>query len=329
MKSKQPAVLLVLTIVFSCLFLFFAVKFVSALMDQKDAAVQETVEYNSSDPARSWGSTVEFEGKEYHRKDKISTVLFLGVDYGSEPSEGNMGTGPHSDTMILFILDDAAKTIQALMISRDTMTEVDLYKANGDYAFSGVMQITMQYTFGDSPRRACYLTKKTVSELLYEQRIDSCMALYLTGLGQIVDGMGGLELTMPDDYTYIDERFTEGATVMLSGEDAEKFIRNRDTDSFGSNNVRMDRQFELVKQLFETLRQKGGASYMEEMLEMAGDYVESDVDADTIQKFATYQFVDEQLRLPGEDVEGEYHDEFYVDDQELQKLLLSLFYEER
>ncbi|MBQ7059510.1 MAG: LCP family protein [Firmicutes bacterium] len=330
MKNRRSLFLLALTLVFSFLFLFFAVKFISSLADRRAAQASRYSEVSAVEDSRSWGSSVELNGKKYHLKDRMSTVLFLGVDYGKENApEGNVGTGPRSDTMILFILDDTAKTIQAVMISRDTMTEVDLYKANGDYAFSGVMQITMQYTFGDSPRRACYLTKKAVSRLLYETRIDYCMSLALSGLSEIIDELGGLTITMPEDYTDIDSRYEQGAVVTLTGADAEKFIRVRDADEFGSNNVRMTRQFELVKELFAELSSKGGASYIEEVLEKADAYVESDLDGDTIQKFATYTFLPEPIYLPGEDVQGEFHDEFYVNDPELQQLLLSLLYEER
>ena len=330
MKNKHSLFLLALTLFFSFLFLFFAVKFVSSLVDKRTVEEAGYSEISNAENSRSWGSSVELNGKSYHLKDRISTILFLGVDYGKENApEGNVGTGPRSDTMILFVLDDAAKTIQAVMISCDTMTEVDLYKSNGDYAFSGIMQITMQYTFGDSPRRACYLTKKAVSELLYEMRIDYCMSLELSGLSTIIDELGGLTITMPEDYTDIDFRFEQGATVTLTGAEAEKFIRVRDADEFGSNNVRMTRQFELVKELFSELGSKGGASYIEEVLEKADAYVESDLDAETIQKFATYTFLPEPIYLPGEDVQGEFHDEFYVNDPELQQLLLSLLYEER
>ncbi len=330
MKNKRPVLQLVLFLVFACLFLFFAVKFISSLIDRSSAGKGRSQELWSSDTSRTMGASVEYEGKQYHIKNNISTVLFLGVDYGdTRLGAGNMGTGPRSDTMILFILDDDAGTIQALMLSRDTMVNVDMYKTNGDYAYSAQMQITMQYTFGDSPRRACYLTKKKVSELLFEKRIDACMSVYLEGLAMIIDRLGGLTITMPDDYTYIDERYTEGATVTLTGAEAERFVRNRDADEFGSNNVRMDRQFKLISELFRELQRKGGLSYMEEVLEEAEEYVESDLDAETLQKFATYTFIDEPLRLPGDDVQGEFHDEFYVDDEALQKLLLDLFYEER
>ena len=330
MRNKKSLFLLALTLFFCFLFLFFAVKLVSSLSDRRAAQVNRASEISATENSRSWGSSVEIDGKKYHIKDRISTVLFLGVDYGNEnASEGNIGTGPRSDTMILFVLDDAAKTIQTVMISRDTMAEVDLYKANGDYAFSGTMQITMQYTFGDSPRRACYLTKKAVSRLLYEARIDYCLSLALSGLSEIIDELGGLTITMPEDYTDIDFRFEKGAQVTLTGAEAEQFIRVRDADEFGSNNVRMTRQFELVKELFSELGSKGGASYIEEVLEKADAYVESDLDADTIQKFATYTFLPEPIYLPGEDVQGEFHDEFYVNDPELQQLLLSLLYEER
>ena len=274
-----------------------------------------------------WGSRVKVNGKSYVQKDGLTTILLLGIDDSKEPDPLVVGSGPRSDALVLLILDDKTKTMQTLSVSRDTITEVDMYDTKGDYISSGKMQINMQYAFGDSRNRANYLMKKTVSELICGRRIDGTVALSLDGIPVIADLIGGLTLTMNEDYTYIDPRFTKGATMTLNGEDLEHFIRYRDVDETGSNEVRMARHQWLIQQLFEALGSNGMSELAEKIMDGADDYIETDLDAETIKKIAQYKMNEEGLKVPGQTVEGENHDEFYVDQASLEQLLLELFYD--
>ena len=275
----------------------------------------------------AWGSKLTYKDQKYTQKDGLTTVLLLGVDYGGEEDDRTVGTGGRADTIVLLILDDKAKTSTTLSVNRDTITEVDLYDNKGEYMYSGDMQINMQYAFGDSRNRANYLMKKTVSELICGRRIDGTVALSLDGIPVIADLIGGLTLTMNEDYTYIDPRFTKGATMTLNGEDLEHFIRYRDVDETGSNEVRMARHQWLIQQLFEALGSNGMSELAEKIMDGADDYIETDLDAETIKKIAQYKMNEEGLKVPGQTVEGENHDEFYVDQASLEQLLLELFYD--
>lgn len=337
MKSRKAlAIIVAVVIVLAALGGFLAAKLVS----KKDAIPGEKT---NTDPASSnssgtsdqekmtnddvWDGSVKIDGVKYVRNRDLTSILFLGIDYGGDQSlEEVAGTGGRSDTIMLLILDNESETTKLLAISRDTMTEVDVYKPNGDYAYSGVMHLTLQYSFGDSPRRSCYLTKKTVSELLFDTQIDGTFAMTLEGLRIIVDGMGGLTLTIPEDYTMIDSRYTKGATVTMNGEEAERFVRYRDSSVTGSNEERVNHQMWLITEVLKTLRGKIGLSRVEQLLELAEDYITSDLDADTLKKLMSYPMEETTYTLPGEVTEGAAHDEFYVDRLALRDLILELFY---
>ncbi len=274
-----------------------------------------------------WGTRVEYSGKTYERKDALSTVLFLGID--SERVEdplGNIGKGGRADTIILFVLDDKARTTTMLSVSRDTMMDVEVYSADGRFIYEGEMQLTMQYAFGDSARRSCWLMKKKVSELLYGIPIDGCMSMTTTGIEDIVQRMGGITLTMPEDYSMIDARYEKGATVTMDGKEAEHFIRYRDTEISGSNDTRMARQSWLIGELFHQLKANGGLSLLAQIVQEDPDYLETDVEAELIKKLSDYTLREETLKVPGETREGELHDEYYVDEEALKKLLIEMFY---
>ena len=274
-----------------------------------------------------WGSKVKHDGKTYIQKDGLTTVLLLGIDDSKTPDPHVIGDGYRSDALVLLILNSKTSTMQTLSISRDTITQIDMYDNKGDYFAHGTMQINMQYAFGDSPRRSAYLTKKTVSQLICGRRIDGCVAVRMSGIPTIGDILGGITLTMNEDYSYIDARYTQGATLTLKGQELERFLRYRDIEEQGSNERRLARQEWLMQELFETLGSGSKTSLAETIFDRAADYIETDLDADTISMISTFQMDPEGLKIPGQSVAGDYHDEFYVDEEALQELLLEIFYD--
>ena len=279
-----------------------------------------------------WGNRLQYKGKNYRRNENIKTILFLGIDRDSAvevksgEESGQIGNGGRSDAIILFLVNDETQTTTMLTVSRDTMTEVDVYDLKGDYAYSGVMQINMQHEFGDSPSKSLNLTKRTVSELLYGIRIDGALSLTMDGIQKVVDLVDGITLTMPEDYSYIDARYTEGATVKLNGKEMEQFIRYRDTDESGSNEERARRQSWLIGAVFQDLKAKGAMTFLQQLIDSDPDYLETDCDAELLKKMSKYPISETKYKVPGSVKEGDRHDEYYVDEEALQDLIVELLY---
>ena len=269
------------------------------------------------------------DGTEYHKKENITTILFMGVD-DSEDTEHHetIGARGRADTIILFILNDDEKTAQMLAISRDTQTEVDVYNAKGDYVYSGVMHLTLQYSFGESRKKSCWLMKRTVSELLYGLPIDGTMSMTMDGIEKIVDDLGGLKATLPEDYTEIDEKYVKGAEVVFDGERALRFVRYRNIETTGSNDDRMNRQTWFIQTLFgEIKKAPDRGNLLKSLLDEASDYIETDLSAEQIKALGSYSLDEKTLTLPGSTREGLTHDEFIVDEEALQRLLIGIFYD--
>ena len=273
-----------------------------------------------------WASTITYKGSTYKKNENISTVLFLGVD-SSEKVEFNdvIGTGGRADTIILFIVDSENKTVQMLSVSRNTMTTVDVYKKNGDYGYSGVMQVTMQFAYSDSLARGSYLMRNKISDVLCGITIDDYFTMTLDGIAAIVDELGGVTITIESDCTDIDPSYTEGAAVTLDGSAAEKFVRYRDTDTAGSNEDRVARQAWFIKQFFSQFKNIS-KSRLADILDSVEKYIETDMYADDISDLMKFSFKDESLVAPGESASGLLHDEFYIDNDRLQDLLIDLLY---
>lgn len=303
--------------------LILAVALLCAGCDKK-----EPTPSGDSYDAPGLAGVIEYNGVQYRRRTDVKTMLFLGVDntYTSEFGDGVVGNNGRSDAIMVFITDTKTKTTELLTISRDTITEVDVYDGLGELQYSNPMQITLQYSFGNSPKRSCFLAQRTVSELLYDARIDGYFSLTMDGIPVIVEEMGGITVTLPEDYSYIDPAYTKGATVQLDGAAAERFVRYRDINEFGSNEVRNQRQSWFVTEMFRQM--KGNSDLedtLEKILDVADDYIETDLDGDTLKLIATSSIV-ETYKVPGEVRQGELHNEYYVDEEGLRELVIQLFY---
>ena len=261
--------------------------------------------------------TIIKDGVTYKRDSSIKSYLFLGVDDVGLNYE-SYGRGGRTDTLLLLV--KKGSELRILEISRDTMTDVDTYDISGDYLSTGQMQINMQYSFGDSPRRSAYLTKKTVSNLLGGVDVNGSIALDMSGIAPVVDALGGITVTMEQDCTYIDPSYSKDAQITMDGQAAERFVRWRGSVT-GSNDERMGRQSWFVRQMLE----QADEDKLQALLSAAEPYLYTDMTAEELNSLLGCT-LEETIRVPGQTQAGPLHDEFYVDENALQDILIRLFY---
>lgn len=331
-NSKKPLIILAVVLVVA----IAAVAVILATTGKKEEkkTVSVTPAAATTESQEDWGNRLFYNGKQYRRNPDLDTILFLGIDQESDsqwdqftdPKDGVVGNAGRSDTIILFIVNDKDETTTMLTVSRDTITDVDVYDMKGNYKYSGPMQVTMQYAYGDSPTKSLFLSKRTINELLYNIQIDGALSLTMDGIRDITDKLGGIKLTIPKDYSYIDPRYTEGAQVTLNGEEMEHFIRYRDCSTDGSNEERTERQSWLISAVFQELKKSGAMKFIEEIIDSHPDYITSDCDAELLKKMSRYQILDEKYKVPGEVVTTDGPNEYYVDEAALQDLIVNLLY---
>lgn len=298
---------------------------------QYEEKMQEEIQARGGDSKQSdAGRSVVYDGKNYEYNRKLTNILFLGVDKTEEVKlQGTPGTAGQADCIILLSLNEETQTCDIIQISRDAMTDVDIYDANGNYYTSVEAQIATQYAYGNGEKSSCWAMNKTVSELLFDLPIDAYISLNINAISKLNDAVGGVALTVSDDYTAIDPAFVKGSTITLSGEQAERYVRYRDINVSGSNEGRMRRQVEYVTALIEAAKNAVGEenSYYERFSSYLMPYMVTDMDAKQIDSFTSYEFHPEETwYLPGEMKAGEEHDEFYVDEKKLQEKLIKTFY---
>lgn len=284
------------------------------LYNQKVARTVSQANYK----AEAEDLSITKEGVRYVPDSSLRSYLFLGVDDVGLNYE-NYGRGGRTDTVLLLVKD--GKELRILEISRDTMTAVDTYDSAGDYLSTGVMQLNMQYSYGDSPRRSAYLTKRAVSALLGGVSIHGAIALNMSGIAPVVDALGGIDVRMEEDCSYIDPVYTLGAEVHMDGAAAEYFIRWRDKEVPGGNDARMSRHTWFIRQMLT----QADDSKASRLLKAADPYLNTDLTAEELQALSECTLA-ETVRLPGETRRGALHDEFYVDEEALREVLIHLLY---
>ena len=272
--------------------------------------------------------TVTWDGKEYVYNENLINILFLGTDSSDMLDTTYIpGDAGQSDCIIILSLDEEIHQARILQINRNTMTNIDVYNMAGRVVETLYAQIALQYAYCTGGENSCYAVKNTVSELLYGLEIAGYFTLDISGVAEINDALGGVEITLSEDYTQIDSSLTAGSTILLEGELAEKFIRYRDTDEFNSVQDRMERQVIYITALIEQIKGSGKDAVYDLLSPYFDTYILTDLTAEELNSLASYTYLtDEVAYLPGEALQGEVYEEFYADDEELQALVIEMFY---
>ena len=273
---------------------------------------------------------ITYEGRKYIYNSNLTNILFLGIDNEEGLKDDNMPSeAGQSDCIMVLTLDKEKKEARILQIPRDTMTEVDLYDASGNYSTMVTEQIATQYAYSIGGKSSCFATKKTVSELLYDLPIDGYLAMEYSSIAIVNDAVGGVEITVPEDYTMIDPAFEKGATLKLTGKQAHAYVRWRDTNASFSNYDRMDRQVQYIPALIDTIQNQVGedGNYYKTLYPLVEKHMITDLSEDEINALAEYELITSDVQyLPGEGKKGKEYEEFYVDEKKLQKMLIETFY---
>ncbi|MBR2294317.1 MAG: LCP family protein [Clostridiales bacterium] len=322
--------------------LFFCVLFV--IIKKTDRAVIPEETFSSVDEATFtyediYASEEEqdisfFNGKAYVPKEDIETILILGIDSEGEPqaSTGYRNTD-QCDAVMLLVIDHAEKTYSLLQLNRETMTDITVVGATGDFLRYDNAQLALSHTYGTGLNDSCEYTADAVSWLLYGQTIDHYASFSLDCIEIINDKVGGVTVTVPVDMSSKDPAMEEGATITLQGDQAETFVRSRMGLEDSSNSERMERQRIFLEAWQGQVRQMASndAGFALELILQVSQYMVSDMDAGQLSDVAN-ELLDYTSNgiytIEGESVQGEEFMEFYADDASIQTVVAELFYNE-
>ena len=272
------------------------------------------------------------DGKLYTENTALETVLFLGIDKFAEDAQGSYINNQQSDTIVLAVFDHENKRVSLLPINRDTMTQISTYGVDGTYLGKETAQIALAHAYGNGWENSCKNAMEAVSYLLYNVEIDHYVSLKMDAVPYLNDTVGGVEVTLTEDFPMLGEDFVNGAVVTLQGEQALTYIRGRAGLEEATNVSRMQRQNQYMRawseRFVEVLDEDD--SFLLGMLYEISPYYFSDLSEDHMNDLAhnikSYEQND-VLNIQGESRKGDTYMEFHVDEEALRDLVLNLFYQ--
>ena len=296
---------------------------------QNEGAGEET-----ADSQEVWkDGWIRYQDKVYEYNDEIITFLVMGVDdmnYVSAKSGGI--NGGQADSLFLLVLNPKTQKISVVAINRNTMTEIDVYDANGDFDHTGVGQICLAHGYGNGMEESCEREEKAVSNLLYSLPMSGYIAINMGAIPMINDAVGGV--TVPR-MTYQDGKIEYGKDQTLMGMDAFRYVHNRG-DDFDAASYRLEKQKvylkALMKKMMDAVREN--PTSIVNLYQTISPYMVTDVDLSEVTYLAgqmgNYSLdLDTIYSLQGETKMGDQgFEEFYYDEDALYEMMLQVFYTE-
>lgn len=276
--------------------------------------------------------TLEYQGKTYSLKDDLETTLVMGLDkYQEEISDEDTNRNDQqSDFLVLIVTDPHEKTSRMLQINRDTMADVTQLGIFGDDLGTFHQQLCLAHTYGTGNRDSCRNTVKAVRGLLGGVPIDHYVSLTMDAVEALNDAVGGVEVTVQDDFSKTDPTLKEGEKVTLHGQHALNYVQNRVNMNEPTNLDRMERQQQYMMALYQKLKKQdtSDGTFVLKLLNDVTPYMVSDCSLNTLSDVlnTALQYSDDEIEtIEGTTEKGKYI-EFYPDEQDLQDKVIDLFY---
>lgn len=280
--------------------------------------------------------TMEVDGQEYaYYHNYYSNVLIIGVDRESIAEMTSMRSGGQADFLLLLAISRNNKSITPIHIDRDTVAEVKVFGAFGNPAGTSPMQLCLSHAFGRDEATNSANTLWAVSNLLGGIPIDHYITMDMSGIAALNDALGGVTVTLEEDFSAIDPAMTKGTTLRLQGKQAEYYVRGRYGVGDYTNSQRMTHQRTFISAATELLkdRLKEEPEFLVQLFDDLGSHLSTTIADDWLleQSYAMQHYtVNDTRTLDGEHRMGDNgFMEFHPEEDSLEELLLNVFYEER
>lgn len=322
-KSNRKLIIKGITIALVVVFLVSALMICLEIWESKQGKFPEMSEEDKN---------VIYNGVEYVLKNEIDTFLVMGLDkFDGEAMSDSYNNDKCADFIMLFVFDNAEKKFSTIHINRDTMADVNILGVAGNKIDTVTKQITLAHTYGNGRDVSCRNTAESVSKLLNGVKVNHYISITMDAVSLLNDEVGGVEVTVLDDFTGIDSTLVKGEKVILSGEQALTYVRRRKGLEDSSNSARMERQQQYINAFYSKLSEvmDRDEEFVSNAAKKISDYIVSDRSVtqlqEVVRKINEYEYLGINS-LEGESVMGEKYIEFYPNKNFVDKLVVDLFY---
>ena len=275
---------------------------------------------------------IEVDGVTYRLRRDVTAILFMGIDRIGDVAVNGYRSGGQADFLELVVVDDANKTVTRLQIDRDTMTPVTVLDVLGNRACVRMLQIGMSHGFGDGGAQSCELAVEAVSSLLMGVPVAGYVAMNMDGISVLNDAVGGVTVTLEDDFSARDASMAPGMTLTLRGKQAELFVRGRMSIGVGTNEARMARQQVYLTELAGLLRERihTDKAFVGQLYDVLQPYMVTSLSRGLMinRAWDARDYTSTVVTLEGRHaVDSDGFMQFLADEQTLRKTVLELFYQ--
>ena len=275
--------------------------------------------------------TITVDGVSYFPRQDITVVLVMGIDrFGPVESSGFYTNTGAADVDMLVVFDQTNCVVDILYLNRDTMLTMPVWGVGGKEAGTYYGQLALAHTFGSGLEDSCENTRKAISDFLGGIRIDYYVSMNMDAIAILNDAVGGVTVNVTEDFSKVDPTITMGE-VTLMGQQAINYVRTRKDVGDQLNLTRIERQKNYIRGFAEALRtkQESDVSFVLNVHEQVSPYIVTDcsvkVLSNLLEKYTQYE-VGQVLSPAGENVMGEEYFEFHVDQEDLDRIVLQMFY---
>ena len=182
----------------------------------------------NSDSSTDSRETITYKNETYVKKGNLETYLIAGIDAPGKVEKVTEydGTG-QCDVLAVIVRDRSTDQCKLLSIDRNTITAVKSLDNDGTYLDTTDIQISLAHAMGFDQQVRAENTVDAVSHLLGDQTIDGYAMVNMGAIQVVNDMVGGVTVTIEDDFSDVDPSMKKGETVTLMGEQAEKYVRSR------------------------------------------------------------------------------------------------------
>ncbi len=297
--------------------------------------IMESTVFRSEDSSDYVSKTVVRDGIEYYPRSDVTVVMLLGIDdEGPARDSGTYNNTGGADMVTLLIFDEKKQQCDLLVLNRDSMVEMPVLGLTGKQAGTDYGQLALSHTYGSGLEDSCVNTRTTVSDMLHGIRIDHYVSLHMDGIGILNDAVGGVEVTIQDDFSAVDPTLVQGQTIRLDAKQAMSFVRSRQGVGSGLNISRMGRHEQYMRSFVTQLKDQlaNNPLYASQLLSQVSDYTVTDCSTTELNRLAKNygDYPIGQVYTPeGENKFGGQYYEFHLDQEALTDLTLELFFQEK
>lgn len=287
-------------------------------------------------PEQKTENTVyEYNGVEYVKNEDVESFLILGLDkFEDAVNNDSYNNDQRADFLLLLVFDNSEKKFTAVHLNRDTMVNMNVLGVAGQKVGTVNKQLALAHTYGNGKDVSCRNTADAVSELLNGVKVNHYLSITMDAVPILNDLLGGVEVTVLDDFSGIDDTLIKGETVTLHGDHALTYVRERYGLEDSSNSTRMVRQRQYLTAVYDKamLEIENDDNFVIEASSKLADYIVSDRSVNQLQeiakKLSQYKFTEIET-LEGESVVKDGLMEFRPDADSIDKIVFDLFYKKK